>query len=77
MQILMSALIALHALLAIVLILLVLLHRGQGGGMSDMFGGGAVGGAQGSAIVEKNLDRFTVIASVSFGITNCLLVAFL
>ncbi len=77
MQILLPVLITLHVLLALVLILLVLLHRGQGGGMSDMFGGGAVGGAQGSAIVEKNLDRFTVIASISFGVTNCLLVLYL
>jgi preprotein translocase subunit SecG len=75
--VLLALLITLHVLLAMVLILLVLLHRGQGGGMSDMFGGGAVGSAQGSAIVEKNLDRFTVVAAISFGVTNCLLVIFL
>lgn len=74
---LLAVVIALHVLLALVLILLVLLHRGQGGGMSDMFGGGAVGSVQGSAIVEKNLDRFTVFAAISFGITNSLLVVLL
>lgn len=74
---LLAVVIAFHVLLSLVLILLVLLHRGQGGGMSDMFGGGAVGSVQGSAIVEKNLDRFTVFAAISFGITNSLLVVLL
>ena len=72
-----ALLIAVHVLLSLILILLVLLHRGQGGGLSDMFGGGAVGAVQGSAIVEKNLDRFTVIAAIAFGVTNCLLVVYL
>ncbi len=72
-----AVLVTIHVLLSLVLILLVLLHRGQGGGLSDMFGGGAVGAVQGSAIVERNLDRFTVIAAISFGVTNCLLVVFL
>ncbi len=71
---LIGTLIALHLLLALVLILFVLLHRGQGGGLSDMFGGGAGGGLQGSAVVERNLDRFTVIAAIAFATTNCLLV---
>lgn len=74
---LLAVLITFHVLLALVLIMLVLMHRGQGGGMSDMFGGGAVGSVQGSAIVEKNLDRFTVFAAISFGITNSLLVVLL
>lgn len=72
-----AVLIAVHVLLSLILILFVLLHRGQGGGLSDMFGGGAVGAVQGSAIVEKNLDRFTVIAAIAFGVTNCLLVIYL
>jgi preprotein translocase subunit SecG len=67
-------LIALHLLLSAVLILFVLLHRGQGGGLSDMFGGGAGGNLQGSAVVERNLDRLTVITALLFGLTNCLLV---
>ncbi len=70
-------LIALHVILSLILIMLVLLHRGQGGGLSDMFGGGGGGPMQGSAVVERNLDRFTVIATISFGVTNCLLVVFL
>ena len=46
---------------SLILILLVLLHKGRGGGLSDMFGGGvssSLGG--GSSVAERNLDRFTV-----------------
>ena len=49
------------------LILLVLLHSGKGGGLSDMFGGGAGAAAAGSTVVERNLDRITVVAAVVFG----------
>ncbi len=71
------ALIVLHLLLSLGLIGLVLLHRGQGGGLSDMFGGGAGGGLQGSAVVERNLDRITIVAGLAFVTTNILLVIFL
>ena len=69
-------LIAFHVLFAMILVLFILLHRGAGGGLSDMFGG-AGGGLQGSAVVEKNLDRITVVAIVGFSITDILLVRFL
>lgn len=73
-----TALLVLHVLLSLALIGFVLLHRGQGGGLSDMFGGGAGGGAlQGSAVVERNLDRFTVLTGLAWVATNCLLVVFL
>jgi preprotein translocase subunit SecG len=65
-------LIVLHVIFSLVLVLFILLHRGQGGGLSDMFGGG-MGGMHGSAVVEKNLDRLTVIVAVGFTITNVLL----
>ena len=42
------------------LILLVLLHKGRGGGLSDMFGGGVSSSLGGSSIAERNLDRLTV-----------------
>lgn len=42
------------------LILLVLLHKGRGGGLSDMFGGGMSSSLGGSSIAERNLDRLTV-----------------
>ena len=41
-------------------ILLVLLHKGRGGGLSDMFGGGVSSSLGGSSVAERNLDRFTV-----------------
>ena len=41
-------------------ILLVLLHKGRGGGLSDMFGGGVSSGLGGSSVAERNLDRITI-----------------
>jgi preprotein translocase subunit SecG len=61
---------AVHLLLALLLIGLVLLHRGQGGGISDMFGGGIGGAVQGSAIAERNLTRLTVGAVLLFVTTS-------
>ncbi len=45
---------------SLLLILLVLLHKGRGGGLSDMFGGGVSSSLGGSSIAERNLDRFTI-----------------
>ena len=42
------------------LTLLILLHKGKGGGLSDMFGGGMSSTMGGSSVAERNLDRFTV-----------------
>ncbi len=42
------------------LIVLVLLHKGRGGGLSDMFGGGVSSSLGGSSVAERNLDRLTV-----------------
>lgn len=42
------------------MILLVLLHKGKGGGLSDLFGGGITSSLTGSSVVERNLDRLTV-----------------
>ena len=56
------------------LIFLILLHSGRGGGLSDMFGGGQLGGSMaGSTVVERNLDRLTVIACIIFMFTTVLL----
>ena len=46
---------------SILLIVLVLLHKGKGSGVSDMFGGGVSSSLGGSSVVEKNLDRFTIL----------------
>ena len=45
---------------SMLMILLVLLHKGRGGGLSDMFGGGVSSSLGGSSVAERNLDRFTV-----------------
>ena len=45
---------------SLLMIVLVLLHRGKGGGLSDMFGGGVSSSLSGSSVVEKNLDRITI-----------------
>ena len=42
------------------MIILVLLHKGRGGGLSDMFGGGVSSSLGGSSVAERNLDRFTI-----------------
>lgn len=46
------------------MILLVLLHKGRGGGLSDMFGGGMGATAAGSTVAERNLDRITVVVAL-------------
>jgi len=47
---------------SVLLVLLILLHRGKGGGLSTMFGGGVSSSLSGSSVVEKNLDRLTILA---------------
>lgn len=49
---------------SLVLTLLVLLHRGKGGGLSSLFGGGMQSSLSGSSVVEKNLDRLTIIVAL-------------
>ena len=47
-----------------VLVLLVLLHKGKGGGLSDLFGGGVTSTLGSSSVVERNLDRITIFFGV-------------
>ncbi len=49
---------------SIAMILLVLLHKGKGGGLSDLFGGGVTSSLGSSSVVERNLDRLTVFFGV-------------
>lgn len=49
---------------SLMLVVLILLHRGKGGGLSSMFGGGVGSSLSGSSIAEKNLDRFTIAVGV-------------
>lgn len=51
-------------LLSVLLTLLILMHRGKGGGLSDMFGGGLTQNAGTSGVAEKNLNRWTVIIAL-------------
>ena len=46
------------------MVLLVLLHKGKGGGLSDLFGGGISSSLGGSSVVERNLDRLTIVTGV-------------
>ena len=59
-----------HISQALGLIALVLLHSGKGGGLSDMFGGGVGAAASGSTVMEKNLDRITIVVAVGFVFTT-------
>lgn len=49
---------------SVLLVLLILLHRGKGGGLSDLFGGGVSSTLSGSSVVEKNLDRITIFTGI-------------
>ncbi|MGU3433223.1 preprotein translocase subunit SecG [Actinomycetes bacterium M1A6_2h] len=49
---------------SVALLVFVLLHRGKGGGLSSLFGGGVQSSLSGSSVVEKNLDRVTVFTAV-------------
>ena len=50
------------------MIVLVLLHKGKGGGLSTMFGGGVSSSLSGSAVVEKNLDRLTIVCGLVWAV---------
>ena len=67
MDLLDAALIVVCVGSALIMIFLILLHSGRGGGLSDMFGGGQLGGSMaGSTVVERNLDRLTVLTAIVF-----------
>jgi len=51
-------------IISLLLTLLILLHKGRGGGLSDMFGGGVTSTMQSSGVAERNLNRITVILGV-------------
>lgn len=62
---------------SVLLVILVLLHRGKGGGLSSLFGGGVQSSLSGSSVVERNLDRLTIVSALAFAGTNIALVALL
>ncbi|GAB2553405.1 preprotein translocase subunit SecG [Leucobacter ruminantium] len=64
MLILKIALIVLLVLTSLLLTLFILLHKGRGGGLSDMFGGGVTSSLGSSGVAERNLNRITVVVSL-------------
>ena len=68
MQVFAYILVALLILTSVLLTLLILLHRGKGGGLSSMLGGSFYSNLSGSSVVERNLDRLTIIAGVVWAI---------
>lgn len=48
-------------ILSVILTAFILLHKGRGGGLSDLFGGGMTTGMSGTSVAERNLDRLTVV----------------
>jgi len=71
-----NILFTIHIISSVGLILLILLHAGRGGGISGLFSG-MVETFDGAGIVEKNLDRITIILSLVFAITTIMLFIFL
>ncbi len=64
MLILQIFLIVLLVLTSLLLTLFILLHKGRGGGLSDMFGGGVTSSLGSSGVAERNLNRITVVVSL-------------
>ena len=58
---------------AILMTVFVLLHKGKGGGMSDMFGGGMSSNLGSSGVAERNLNRFTTLVAIIWGASIVLL----
>jgi len=54
---------------SLLLVVLVLLHKGKGGGLSSMLGGSFYSSLSGSSVVEKNLDRLTIVIAAVWSIT--------
>jgi preprotein translocase subunit SecG len=72
-NILTAIIVAVHVLVSITLVLLILMKAGRGGGLSEMFGGGAMSSLTGSTMAEKNLERYTVVTGVVFAVTTVVL----
>jgi preprotein translocase subunit SecG len=68
-----GVIVVIHVIVSLLLIMFILLKSGRGGGLSDMFGGGSMTSMTGSTVVEKNLDRLTVITGVLFAVTTIVL----
>ena len=60
MAALQTALLVLLAITSVLLVLMILLHKGRGGGVADMFGGGVTSSMSSSGVAERNLNRITI-----------------
>jgi preprotein translocase subunit SecG len=60
------ALIVLLVITSLLLTLFILLHKGRGGGLSDMFGGGVTSSLGSSGVAERNLNRITIVVSLAW-----------
>ena len=69
-----AVIVIVHVIVSLLLVLLILLHSGKGSGLSDMFGGGMGASAMGSTVMERNLDRITVLVAIMFTFTSTILV---
>ncbi|MBW4094103.1 MAG: preprotein translocase subunit SecG [Acidobacteria bacterium] len=67
MEVLQITLQILLGITSLLLTLLILLHKGRGGGLSDMFGGGMSSSLGSSGVAERNLNRFTVVLGLTWG----------
>jgi preprotein translocase subunit SecG len=68
-----SALSVLQVFIAVNLIFLVLLHSGKDAGMSGAFGVGTAGGSSGGSLMERNLDRWTILFAIVFVLNTIVL----
>jgi preprotein translocase subunit SecG len=68
-----SALSVLQVFIAVTLIFLVLLHSGKDAGMSGAFGVGTAGGSSGGSLMERNLDRWTILFAIVFVLNTIVL----
>lgn len=66
--------VVIHIIVSLALVVSVLLHSGKGGGLASVLGGASASLFSGSYIVEKNLDRITIVLGITFATTTLLLV---
>ena len=68
-----SLLSVLQVFISVILIFLILLHSGKDAGMSGAFGVGVAGGSSGGSLMERNLDRWTILFAVVFVVNTIVL----
>ena len=64
MQVIQAIVQVVLAITSLLLTLMILLHKGRGGGLSDMFGGGVTSNLGSSGVAERNLNRITIVIAL-------------